>query len=85
MAALTNLGMRIQETISESTRDFSFIARSQNSEFFDGGEDKVKKISGQLESSSERDKLDGMKRLIAVRHFVVLFSQKLHVFGDTLH
>ncbi len=67
MAALTNLGMRIQETISESTRDFPFISRSYQPEFFDGGEDKLKKISRQLESSSERDKLDGMKRLVAVR------------------
>ncbi|KAF8329066.1 adaptin N terminal region-domain-containing protein, partial [Cantharellus anzutake] len=66
MAALTNLGMRIQETISESTRDLPFMGRSPNLEFFDTDEDKVKKISRQLESSSERDKLEAMKRLVAV-------------------
>ncbi|KAF8340022.1 adaptin N terminal region-domain-containing protein [Cantharellus anzutake] len=66
MAALTNLGMRIQETISESTRDLPFMGRSPNLEFFDTDEDKVKKISRQLESSSERDKLEAMKRLVAL-------------------
>lgn len=66
MAALTNLGMRIQETFSESTRDIAFIGRSQNAEFFDTGEDKIRKIRKQLDSSSEREILEAMKRLVAV-------------------
>lgn len=65
--AFQNLSMRISETISESTRDMSFIGRSHNAEYFDSGEDKIKKIRKQLESTSERDILDAMKRLVAVR------------------
>lgn len=65
--ALQNLGMRISETISESTRDISFIGKSPNAEYFDSGEDKIRKIRKQLDSTSERDILDAMKRLVAVR------------------
>lgn len=64
--ALQNLSMRISETISESTRDLSFIGKSPNAEYFDSGEDKIRKIRKQLDSTSERDILDAMKRLIAV-------------------
>lgn len=48
--ALQNLGMRISETISESTRDLNFIGRSPNAEYFDGGEDKIRKIRKQLDT-----------------------------------
>ena len=67
--ALQNLGMRISETISESTRDMNFIGRSPNAEYFDTGEDKLKKVRRQLDSTSERDVLDAMKRLVAVSTF----------------
>ena len=58
------LGMRIQETFSEHTRDLS-ITRGGAS-LFDMPDDKVKNIGKQLDSSSDREKLDAMKRLIAV-------------------
>ena len=58
------LGMRIQETFSEHTRDLS-ITRGGAS-IFDMPDDKVKNIGKQLDSSSDREKLDAMKRLIAV-------------------
>lgn len=64
--ALQNLGMRISESISESTRDINFIGRSPNAEYFDANEDKLKKVKRQLDSTSERDILDAMKRLVAV-------------------
>lgn len=64
--ALQNLGMRISETISESTRDMNFIGKSPNADYFDPGEDKIKKIRKQLDSTSDRDTLDAMKRLVAV-------------------
>ena len=57
----TRLGMRLQESISEHTRDFN---RYSNFEISD---DKAKNIRSQLDSSSDREKLDAMKRLIAVR------------------
>jgi AP-3 complex subunit beta len=60
----TRLGMRIQETIAEHTRDLS-LTRGGSS-LFDMADDKAKDITKQLESSSDREKLDAMKRLIAV-------------------
>ncbi|KAF8433374.1 adaptin N terminal region-domain-containing protein [Boletus edulis BED1] len=58
------LGMRIQETFSEHTRDLS-ITRGGAS-IFDMPDDKVKNIGKQLDSNSDREKLDAMKRLIAL-------------------
>jgi hypothetical protein len=63
---VSRLGMRIQETLSERTRDMA-IGRSSSAAYFDTGDDKVKNIQKQLDSNSDREKLDAMKRLIAVR------------------
>ncbi|KAG2360189.1 adaptin N terminal region-domain-containing protein [Suillus spraguei] len=60
----TRLGMRIQETIAEHTRDLS-LTRGGSS-LFDMADDKAKNITKQLESNSDREKLDAMKRLIAL-------------------
>lgn len=60
----SRLGMRIQESISEHTRDMN-LARP-NTSYLDA-DDKGKNIRKQLDSSSDREKLDAMKRLIAVR------------------
>ena len=62
----TRLGARLQETISEHTRDLS-ITRGGSAVYFDTPEEKLKQIRKQLDSSSDREKLDAMKRLIAVR------------------
>jgi AP-3 complex subunit beta len=62
----SRLGMRIQESLSEHTRDLALVGRSANASYFDSAEDKIKQISTQLTSNSDRDKLDAMKRLIAV-------------------
>ncbi|KAF9065321.1 adaptin N terminal region-domain-containing protein [Rhodocollybia butyracea] len=59
----SRLGMRIQESISEHTRDIN-LAQS-NASYFDA-DDKTKNIRKQLDSSSDREKLDAMKRLIAL-------------------
>ena len=61
----TRLGMRIQESLSEHTRD---IALRGSAGIFDtpDSNEKVKNIRKQLDSSSDREKLDAMKRLIAV-------------------
>ena len=61
----SRLGMRLQESFSEHTRDLA-IAKPSSASFFDTAEDKVKNIRRQLDSSQDRDKLEGMKRLIAV-------------------
>ncbi|KAH7912022.1 adaptin N terminal region-domain-containing protein [Hygrophoropsis aurantiaca] len=60
----SRLGMRIQESFSEHTRDLS-ITRGAGS-LFDVPDDKVKNLGRQLDSSSDREKLDAMKRLIAL-------------------
>jgi AP-3 complex subunit beta len=61
----SRLGMRLQESFSEHTRDLT-IGKSSGASFFDTAEDKVKNIRRQLDSSQDREKLEGMKRLIAV-------------------
>jgi AP-3 complex subunit beta len=60
----TRLGMRIQETLAERTRDFSLTGSGAG--YYDAGEDKVKNIKLHLDSGSDREKLEAMKRLIAV-------------------
>lgn len=67
----TRLQMRLQETLSEHTKDFA-LTRASSATYFDTGEDKVKNIGRQLDSNSDREKLDAMKRLIAVRHILAL-------------
>ena len=59
----SRLGMRIQESFSEHTRD---LAIRGSAGIFDTPDEKVKNIRKQLDSSSDREKLDAMKRLIAV-------------------
>ena len=69
----TRLGMRLQESFSEHTRDLS-LARGVTSGYLDaaaatggggtGSEDPKMKI--QLDGNSDREKLDAMRRLIAV-------------------
>ncbi|KAF9522067.1 adaptin N terminal region-domain-containing protein [Crepidotus variabilis] len=61
----SRLGMRLQESISEHTRDLN-IARGSGAAYLDTSDEKTKNIKKQLESSSEREKLDAMKRLVAL-------------------
>ncbi|KAJ3510883.1 hypothetical protein NLJ89_g4416 [Agrocybe chaxingu] len=60
----SRLGMRLQETFSEHTRELA-LARG-SAAYLEGGEDKTKNIRKQLESSSEREKLDAMKRIVGL-------------------
>ncbi|KAI0714423.1 adaptin N terminal region-domain-containing protein [Cerioporus squamosus] len=60
----SRLGMRLQETLSEHTRDLGI--RGTGSAYLDNTEEKVKNIAKQLDSNSDREKLDAMKRLIAL-------------------
>jgi AP-3 complex subunit beta len=61
----SRLGARLQESLSEHTRDLN-ISRGTSSEFFETTEERLKNIHHQLDSNSDREKLDAMKRLIAV-------------------
>ncbi|KAL1728455.1 adaptin N terminal region-domain-containing protein [Schizophyllum commune] len=58
----SRLGMRIQETLSEHTRDLTLV---RGAGYLDGAED-TRNIRKQLDSNSDRDKLDAMKRLVAL-------------------
>lgn len=61
--------MRLQETLSEHTRDLT-IGRGSGAGYLDAGalgdEKTPAMIRKQLDSSSDREKLDAMKRLVAV-------------------
>ncbi|XP_006459251.1 hypothetical protein AGABI2DRAFT_177251 [Agaricus bisporus var. bisporus H97] len=61
----TRLGMRLQESISEHTRDLA-IARGAGTTYLENADDRTKDIRKQLDSNSDREKLDAMKRLIAL-------------------
>ncbi|KAF8256715.1 adaptin N terminal region-domain-containing protein [Lactarius quietus] len=61
----TCLGMRIQETLAELTKELT----GNGAGYYDTGEDKTKNIRAQLDSGSDRKKLGAMKRLIAVKYF----------------
>jgi len=50
------------------------VIGNSNASFFDTAEDKVKNIRKQLDSNHDRDKLEAMKRLIAVS--VIYFETK---------
>ena len=74
----SRLGARLQESLSEHTRDLN-LSRGASSEFFETTEERLKNIHHQLDSNSDREKLDAMKRLIAVRtsyHFSNCFTQR---------
>ncbi|KAF8240686.1 hypothetical protein L208DRAFT_1231334 [Tricholoma matsutake] len=58
----SRLGMRLQESFSEHTRDFTLPRTS----YLDAQDDKGKDIRRQLDSSSDREKIDAMKRLVAL-------------------
>ncbi|KAI0788032.1 adaptin N terminal region-domain-containing protein [Fomes fomentarius] len=60
----SRLGMRLQETLSEHTRELGI--RGTGSAYLDNPEEKVKNIGKQLDSNSDREKLEAMKRLIAL-------------------
>lgn len=61
----SRLGMRLQESFSEHTRDLA-LPRSSAAAYLDTSDDKTKDIRRQLDSNSDREKLDAMKRLVAV-------------------
>jgi len=65
-ANASRLGLRIQETFSEHARELN-LSISSNAALFDTPEAKINDIRRQLDGSSDRETLEGLKRLIAVR------------------
>ncbi|KAJ7104301.1 adaptin N terminal region-domain-containing protein [Mycena belliarum] len=60
----SRLGMRLQESFSEHTRELT-LAKGSSSLYLEP-DDKGRNIRKQLDSSSDREKLDAMKRLVAL-------------------
>ena len=73
--------MRLQETLSEHTRDLNI--RGSGSAYLDNTEEKVKNIGKQLDSNSDREKLEAMKRLVGVRHLAFIIPRLLKARGPT--
>lgn len=63
----SRLGARIQESISEHTQNLN-ITRSPGSSYFDAPEERLRNVRKHLDSNSDREKLDALKTLIAVRY-----------------
>ncbi|KAF9466467.1 adaptin N terminal region-domain-containing protein [Collybia nuda] len=61
----SRLGMRLQESFSEHTRDLA-IPRTSGTAYLDTSDDRTKDIRRQLDSNSDREKLDALKRLVAL-------------------
>ncbi|KAG0226633.1 AP-3 complex subunit beta [Actinomortierella wolfii] len=56
------LSKKVQDGIVENTRDFTF---DNEAHFLDTNEDKLREIRKNLDSRYDKEKLDGLKRLIA--------------------
>ena len=79
MAALNRLSQRIRENFQvcqhtrradeqETTRDFSLLSGTSstaNGGYFDTSDDRIKEIGTLLESRHDKERLEGMKRIIA--------------------
>nr|ODN89320.1 AP-3 complex subunit beta [Cryptococcus depauperatus CBS 7855] len=66
MAALNRLSQRIKENFQETTRDLTILSGAgASTTYFDTSDEKLKEITKLLESRSDREKLEGMKRIIA--------------------
>jgi len=66
----SRLGARLQETLSERTRELTLARTGAGGDGIIGDLDNTtstKNIRKHLESGSDREKLDAMKRLVAVR------------------
>lgn len=57
------LSRRLQENLTENARDFAF---ENGARYLDAVDDRVRDVKHLLESRYDREKLEGLKRLIAV-------------------
>lgn len=70
----TRLGQRLQESFSERTRDLT-LARGGGSGYLDALDDGGQTIRLQLDSNSDREKLEALRRLVAVRNSKIYDSR----------
>lgn len=59
------LSKKVSEGLVENAREFGLEATSSG-HYFDTSEEKMRDIKRQLDSRHDREKMDGLKRLIAV-------------------
>src|SRR5581483_2605298 len=70
------LSKKVSEGLVENAREFGLEATSSG-HYFDTSEEKMRDIRRQLDSRHDREKMDGLKRLIAVSNFAWISSFKL--------
>lgn len=72
------LSKKVSEGIVENAREFGLEATSSG-HYFDTSEEKMRDIKRQLDSRHDREKMDGLKRLIAV--CIILFMETKKISG----
>src|SRR6185369_16963334 len=77
------LSKKVSEGIVENAREFGLEATSSG-HYFDTSEEKMRDIKRQLDSRHDREKMDGLKRLIAVCEKKVRFYQKRKIADFTV-
>ena len=64
------LSQKMSQGLVDNAREFGFPAAGDSgAQYFDTSEEKMRNIKRQLDSRNDREKLDGLKRLIAVTFF----------------
>lgn len=62
------LSQKMSQGLVDNAREFGFPTGGESgAQYFDTSEEKMRNIKRQLDAKNDREKLDGLKRLIAVR------------------
>lgn len=60
------LSQKMSQGLVDNARELGFPGSESGAQYFDTSEEKMRNIKRQLDSKNDREKLDGLKRLIAV-------------------
>ncbi|KAI8988004.1 adaptin N terminal region-domain-containing protein [Mycotypha africana] len=60
------LSQKVSMGLVENAKEFGFPGGDSSAQYFDTSEEKLRNIKRQLDSKNDREKLDGLKRLIAM-------------------
>ncbi|KAI7905881.1 adaptin N terminal region-domain-containing protein [Cokeromyces recurvatus] len=60
------LSQKMSQGLVDNARELGFPGSDSGSQYFDTSEEKMRNIKRQLDSKNDREKLDGLKRLIAM-------------------
>lgn len=62
------LSQKMSQGLVDNARELGFPGSDSGAHYFDTSEEKMRNIKRQLDSKNDREKLDGLKRLIAVTY-----------------